>query len=55
MEILQCPDCKEYTLKSTHCDQPAVPPRPARFSVEDKYAGLKREVKLENRKKRGLL
>ena len=55
MEILQCQECSEYTLDSKHCDQPTIPPRPARFSVEDKYAHLKREAKLEKRKQRGLL
>jgi len=55
MEILRCQKCGQYTLEPSHCNQQAIPPRPPRFSVEDKYADLKRKAKQEDLKKRGLI
>lgn len=55
MEILKCQKCAAYTLETTHCDEMTIPPRPPRFSVEDKYADLKRKAKWEGREEKGLV
>ena len=55
MQILRCVECKEYTLEEIHCSAKAVPPAPPKFSVEDKYADLKRKVKEPERIEKGWL
>ena len=39
VEILQCSKCKDYTLEKecSECNQKTITPKPARFSIEDKY------------------
>ncbi len=54
--IHKCPACQTYTLEKScpACHQETFIPRPPKFSLEDKYAGLRREAKLEELKKKGL-
>lgn len=55
MEILQCENCLEYTLKKEHCSAATVAPKPPKFSVQDKYEDLRRKAKEPERIKKGLL
>jgi len=55
MEILRCQKCREYTLEPKHCDEQTVPPGPPKFSVEDKWAGYKRQAKEEQLREKGVL
>lgn len=54
--IHKCTSCRTYTLeeKCPSCSKEAVIPRPPKFSLGDKYAELRRKVKKEELKKRGL-
>jgi len=53
--IYQCVSCGKYTLKEKcSCGEKAVFPRPPKFSLEDKYAALRREEKKKDLKKKGL-
>ena len=53
--IYKCISCKKYTLsEECNCGGKAVLPRPPKFSLDDKYAGMIREVKKEELKKKGL-
>ncbi len=51
-----CSGCRKYTMENvcTHCGSAAVPARPPKFSPDDKYAGLRREVKKKELEKKGL-
>ena len=51
--ILSCKSCKKYTLGSScpSCNEPTIPARPPKFSLNDKYANYKREVKKPELKK----
>ncbi len=51
--ILQCPVCKKYTLQD-ECHTKTFFPRPPKFSLDDKYAPLRREAKKEELVKKGL-
>ena len=55
--ILVCPACKEYTMqeKCQKCGTDSVQVRPAKYSPDDKYAELRRKMKEEEYKERGLL
>lgn len=55
MHILKCDD-GTYTL-SEKCDDgsTAISPRPPKYSPEDNYGKYRREVKLQERKDKGLL
>lgn len=46
-EILKCQKCEEYTLEKEckTCKIPAVSPKPAKFSLEDKYGHYRRIAK----------
>ena len=39
VEILRCVNCNSYTLKDKcpYCNNKTVSPKPAKFSIEDKY------------------
>ncbi len=43
-EILKCPKCLEYTLnkKCKECNTDALTPKPAKFSLEDRYGPYRR-------------
>jgi len=49
VEILLCNSCHQYTLekKCAKCDSPAVTPKPAKYSPEDKYGEYRRRYKKE--------
>jgi H/ACA ribonucleoprotein complex subunit 3 len=53
--IYKCISCGKYTTKEEcSCGSKAILPRPPKFSLDDKYAGLKRKVKKEELIKKGL-
>ena len=56
-EILKCSGCGSYTLedKCPKCSCKTSVARPAKFSPEDKYAGYRREAKLDERKSKFLI
>lgn len=43
----RCKECGKYTLNEScsSCHLPTEIPRPPKFSLEDKYAGMRRELK----------
>lgn len=44
--ILKCTSCGNYTLKEKcKCGSKAMTPKPAKFSIEDKYASYRRKAK----------
>jgi len=52
-KIFKCENCKKYTLEKTcgKCGAKTVSPRPAKYSIEDKYGKWRRQFKdeLENK------
>ncbi|MEK6937912.1 MAG: nucleolar RNA-binding Nop10p family protein [Nanoarchaeota archaeon] len=54
--IHKCPQCSRYTLEETCpvCKVATLIPRPPKFSSEDKYAKMKREMKKPEFAKKGL-
>ncbi|MEW5896766.1 MAG: nucleolar RNA-binding Nop10p family protein [Nanoarchaeota archaeon] len=53
--IRKCPAEGTYTLeKKCSCGAETVVPRPPKFSLKDKYAPLRREIKREELKKKML-
>jgi len=57
MHILKCENCRAYTLRDVcgKCKQAAVLSRPAKFSIDDKYADYRRKAKFNMLKNRGWL
>lgn len=55
--ILRCKKCSSYTLKKEcpNCSGECINPRPPKFSLDDKYAGLRRKAKKPNLEKKGLI
>ena len=54
--ILKCADCGKYTMKDACvCGGKASTPKPAKFSIEDKYGSYRRKAKLEFFRKEGLI
>ena len=54
--ILKCTSCGRYTLnEKCICGGNAVTPKPAKYNPEDKYGKYRREAKMPELKKRGLL
>lgn len=53
--IHQCTSCQHYTLeeKCPVCDTATILPKPPKFSLDDKYAGLRREVKQKEWREKG--
>jgi len=51
MEIKICNVCKKYTLQKTHCQKQTISPKPAKFSLGDKWGKYRREYKnvMENK------
>lgn len=51
-----CGSCGKYTMEKAcaSCNTETMLPRPPKFSLEDKYAELRREVKKEGLRKKGL-
>ena len=54
--IQKCVDDQKYTLekKCPSCGKETILPRPPKFSLQDKYASLRRESKKEELRKKGL-
>lgn len=54
--IHQCNSCRSYTLekKCPSCGEKTASPKPPKFSLDDKYAELRRKVKKEELVKKGL-
>ena len=54
--ILRCEKCSEFTMKESYsCGGKALTPKPAKFSIEDKYGSYRRKAKLEIFKKKGII
>jgi len=55
--ILKCKKCGTYTLKKEcpNCGSDCVEPKPPKFSLDDKYASLRREAKKSDLEKKGLV
>jgi len=54
--ILKCEKCGKYTIKDKcSCNGKCITPKPAKFSIEDKYGAYRRKAKLDFFKKEGLL
>ena len=55
--ILKCPKCGQYTMqeKCPKCNEKTVNPKPAKYSIEDKYGEYRRKAKKEDLLKKGLL
>ncbi len=56
-KILTCKTCNIYTMKQEcpTCSGKTVEARPPRFSLDDKYASYRREVKENELKEKGLI
>jgi H/ACA ribonucleoprotein complex subunit 3 len=54
--ILKCGNCKKYTMgEICQCGGNAATPKPAKFSIEDKYGTYRRKAKSHLFKERGYL
>ncbi len=54
--ILKCQSCGKYTMKEVCvCGSKCITPKPAKFSVEDKYGSYRRKAKLDAFRKEGLI
>lgn len=54
--IMRCGKCRKYTMNDIcKCGGKALTPKPAKFSIEDKYADYRRKAKMEIFKKEGLI
>ena len=56
-KIKMCPEDKTYTLKERcpKCGLETIATQPPKFSVDDKYAGYRRQAKEKDRTEAGLL
>jgi H/ACA ribonucleoprotein complex subunit 3 len=51
-QIFKCSNCNSYTLDSERCPKcgsKVSSPKPARFSMDDKYGKYRREAKRKSR------
>lgn len=54
--ILRCGECGKYTMKDVcACGGKALTPRPAKFSIDDKYGAYRRKAKFNFFKKERLI
>tara|TARA_Y100000310_G_scaffold241784_1_gene245893 strand:+ start:58666 stop:58839 length:174 start_codon:yes stop_codon:yes gene_type:complete len=54
--IMKCEKCGRYTMKDVCvCKGKSLTPKPAKFSVEDKYGSYRRKAKLNFFKEEDLL
>ncbi len=54
--ILKCQGCGKYTMKEVcACRSKSLTPKPAKFSIEDKYGSYRRKAKIDEFKSRGLI
>jgi len=50
VKILKCPACGSYALtEACACGGKRLPPKPAKYSPDDKYADYRRKYKEEHR------
>ncbi len=56
-KILTCQTCSLYTMKQLcpKCSGKTVEAKPPKFSLDDKYASYRREVKETSREEKGLI
>lgn len=55
-KILRCGDCGKYTMKDVClCGGKALTPRPAKFSIDDKYGKYRRKAKFNFFKEESLI
>jgi len=49
--IFKCDKCNIYTMNSLcpKCNSSTINPKPAKFSIEDRYGEWRRKAKLESR------
>jgi len=56
LKILKCKKCGNYTLKEIcSCKERAITPKPAKFSLPDKYASYRRKIKFDSLKEKGYI
>ncbi|MBI2541873.1 ribosome biogenesis protein [Candidatus Woesearchaeota archaeon] len=54
--IFKCANCGRYTMKEIcDCGNKALPAKPMKYSVDDKFASYRRKAKAEEYAKRGLI
>lgn len=54
--LLKCSKCGKYTMQEKcSCGGAVVNPKPAKFTLEDKYGRLRREAKKKEREQAGLI
>ncbi len=53
--ILKCAKCGRYTMQEKCCGEKTINPKPAKYSVDDKYGDYRRKARKDILKKRGLL
>ena len=55
--ILKCPKCGKYTMqeKCPKCKETTINPKPAKYSVDDRYGDYRRKARRANLEKMGLL
>tara|TARA_Y100000310_G_C20221244_1_gene595869 strand:+ start:217 stop:384 length:168 start_codon:yes stop_codon:yes gene_type:complete len=48
VEILKCTNCNTYTLEENcpSCNTQTITPKPAKFSIEDRYGHYRRLAKI---------
>ncbi len=54
VHIHKCPCCTSYTMEKEHCKRQALLARPPKFSLEDKYGDMRRDMKKKGLQERGL-
>jgi len=54
--ILKCGNCGKYTMNNIcKCGSEAITPKPAKFSIEDKYGAYRRKAKIKFYKDEGFI
>jgi H/ACA ribonucleoprotein complex subunit 3 len=51
---MKCPGCGRYTMKEECCVK-TINPKPAKYSIDDRYGGYRRKARKDDLIKRGLL
>ena len=44
-KILKCVVCNKFTLEKIHCEKETINPKPAKYSVDDKYQSYRLKYK----------
>ncbi len=53
--ILKCAKCGKYTMQTKCCNKETINPKPAKYSVDDKYGSYRRKARRNDLEKRGVL